>query len=82
MAEPESAEPLLSSSSSSNYSAINKSPSTESLPTHDAEQLTIQDELHNRSVEDEVLPETSVLGRNLGWSSTYILVCRMNITLR
>ncbi|KAK3905511.1 amino acid permease-domain-containing protein [Staphylotrichum tortipilum] len=27
-----------------------------------------------RSVEDDVLPETAVLGRNLGWSSAYILI--------
>ncbi|KAL2199434.1 amino acid/polyamine transporter I [Corynascus similis CBS 632.67] len=28
----------------------------------------------NRSVEDDVIPETAVLGRNLGWSSAYILI--------
>ncbi|KAL2180559.1 amino acid permease-domain-containing protein [Thermothelomyces heterothallicus CBS 202.75] len=27
-----------------------------------------------RSVEDDVVPETAVLGRNLGWSSAYILI--------
>ncbi|KAK3377441.1 amino acid permease-domain-containing protein [Podospora didyma] len=27
-----------------------------------------------RSVEDDVLPETAVLGRNLGWSSAYIII--------
>jgi hypothetical protein len=27
-----------------------------------------------RSLEDDVLPETAVLGRNLGWSSAYILI--------
>jgi hypothetical protein len=81
MAEAESAAPLLSSSSSSNYSAIDKSPSTESLATHDPEQLVTQDELRDRSVEDEVLPETSVLGRQLGWSSAYILV-RVKLSLR
>jgi hypothetical protein len=30
--------------------------------------------LLDRSVESDVLPETSVLGRNLGWSSAYILL--------
>ncbi len=28
----------------------------------------------DRSVENDVLPETAVLGRNLGWSSAYILI--------
>ena len=28
----------------------------------------------DRSVENNVLPETAVLGRNLGWSSAYILI--------
>lgn len=28
----------------------------------------------DKSVEGDVLPETSVLGRNLGWSSAYILL--------
>lgn len=27
-----------------------------------------------RSVEDDVVPETAVMGRNLGWSSAYILI--------
>ncbi|KAK4184326.1 amino acid permease-domain-containing protein [Podospora australis] len=27
-----------------------------------------------RSIEDDVLPETAVLGRNLGWGSAYILI--------
>lgn len=30
--------------------------------------------LLDRSVENDVLPETAVLGRNLGWSSAYILI--------
>jgi amino acid transporter len=68
------AEPLLSSASSSNYSTINKSASTESLVPRDTERLTTHGEIHNRSIENEVIPETAVLGRNLGWSSAYILV--------
>ena len=28
----------------------------------------------SRAVEDDVLPETSVLGRNLGWGSAFILI--------
>jgi amino acid permease len=28
----------------------------------------------DRSVENDVIPETAVLGRNLGWSSAYILI--------
>ena len=68
------AEPLLSSTSSPNYSTINKFPSTESLVPHDAEWLMSEDGLHHRSVEDEVIPETATLGRNLGWCSAYILI--------
>ena len=67
-------EPLLSSSSSSNYSTINKSASTESLVPGDTERLTVEDDGRHCSVEDEVIPETAVLGRNLGWSSAYILI--------
>ena len=28
----------------------------------------------DRSVENDVVPETAILGRNLGWSSAYILI--------
>jgi hypothetical protein len=64
-------EPLLSRSataspSSSSYSSISKSPSTleEHQPDVDLD----------RSLEHDVIPETAVLGRNLGWSSAYILI--------
>lgn len=33
-----------------------------------------QDVRLDHSVEDDVLPETSTLGRNLGWSSAYIII--------
>lgn len=31
------------------------------------------DPSHDRSLENDVLPETAVLGRNIGWSSAYII---------
>jgi hypothetical protein len=41
----------------------------------DAEEAPLgQRNLVDRSVENDVLPETAVLGRNLGWSSAYILI--------
>ena len=73
MAEAESSAPLLSSSNSSDYSTINKSASTGSDSAQDAERPASEHETH-RSVEDEVLPETAVVGRNIGWTSAYILI--------
>ena len=34
----------------------------------------MQGATQDRSIEDEVLPETAVVGRNLGWTSAYILI--------
>lgn len=41
---------------------------------HASEEAPEQEPLLDRSVENDVLPETSVFGRNLGWSSAYILI--------
>jgi len=66
-------EPLLQRSRSpsvsiASYSSLSKSPGEdEEVPLSDGNLL-------DRSVENDVLPETAVLGRNLGWSSVYILV--------
>lgn len=46
-------------------------PSYSTLPIEDA---TTQKDAPTRSVEDDVLPETSPLGRTLNWKSSYILV--------
>jgi amino acid permease len=62
-------EPLLSRSTSSNrsdYSTVTKS--TGSLEDNEIHVLL------DRSPEADVIPETTVLGRNLGWSSAYILI--------
>jgi len=40
----------------------------------DPESGSDQDTLLDQTVENDVIPETSVLGRNLGWSSAYILI--------
>lgn len=73
MADTASSAPLLSSSSSSNYSTIDKQSSGPSSSL-DVEQLKAHDGDQDRSLEDEVLPETAVVGRNLGWTSAYILI--------
>ncbi|KAF2092411.1 hypothetical protein NA57DRAFT_69814 [Rhizodiscina lignyota] len=62
-------EPLLErarspNGSSSSYSTILK----------DDEENPPNNVQLDRSVENDVLPETAVLGRNLGWSSAYILI--------
>jgi amino acid permease len=66
-------EPLLqqdyaSDSSSSGYDSI----SGKSSDPEDA--ASDKHVSHDRSVENDVLPETAVLGRNLGWGSAYILI--------
>jgi amino acid permease len=73
MAEPSMSpgdqEPLLSGSSTPStvsYSSITKS--TGQLEDN------IPEILLDRSVENDVILETAVLGRNLGWSSAYILI--------
>ncbi|KAF2473749.1 uncharacterized protein BDR25DRAFT_217407 [Lindgomyces ingoldianus] len=58
--------PLLSRSESSSGSA-------KTLFGDDEESSTTATEI-NRSIEDDVLPETSIIGRTLGWRSAYILV--------
>ena len=40
----------------------------------DPESGSDQETLLDQTVENDVIPETSVLGRNLGWSSAYILI--------
>ena len=61
-------DPLLqrsSSSDGSSYKSISKSRSTVAIEAGH--------EIGQRS-EDDVIPETAVLGRTLGWSSAYILI--------
>lgn len=60
-------EPLLSGPSSPvlSYSSTSKSSIAEELGP---------DLKNPRSIENDVLPETSVVGRNLGWGGAFILV--------
>jgi hypothetical protein len=77
MASPSSSstdqEPLLQrphspSSSIASYDSISKS-------ANDEEEIPVSNRnLLDRSVENDVLPESAVVGRNLGWSSAYILI--------
>ena len=64
MGENDAQEPLLSRAGSpaSSYSSISV-----------AEELG-PDLKRSRSVENDVLPETSVVGRNLGWGGAFILI--------
>lgn len=60
--------PISSQSNTSRASKLSKG------PTSSAEEDIGVGEVHSRSVEDDVLPETSTLGRTLSWQSAYILV--------
>ena len=71
--EPDTETPLLSGTASPggsqapDYHSVTKPhPSAKVIPSAGADP--------QRSLEDDVLPETTVLGRNLGWSSAYILI--------
>lgn len=73
--EASTEEPLLDHSrspspGSADYQSISKSRSS----LDEEEQGASSDVWLDRSVENDVLPETAVLGRNLGWSSAYILI--------
>ncbi|KAK3373098.1 amino acid permease-domain-containing protein [Lasiosphaeria ovina] len=72
-AEDAGTQPLLRSFSpgdpGADYSSIRKSTDSNASVESRAEGADV-----GRSVEDDVLPETAVLGRNLGWSSAYILI--------
>lgn len=67
MSHQDAQEPLLSRTGSpaSSYSSIAKSFVAEDLGP---------DLKHSRSVENDVIPETSVVGRSLGWGGAFILV--------
>jgi Amino acid permease len=66
-------EPLLQRSHSPSFSIASYSSISKS-PNDDEEVPFSNNNLLDRSVENDVLPETAVLGRNLGWSSAYILI--------
>lgn len=66
-------EPLLQRSRSPSVSIASYSSIAQSLD--DDEEARLRNGNHlDRSLENDVLPETAVLGRNLGWSSAYILI--------
>ncbi|KAF2661039.1 hypothetical protein K491DRAFT_588114 [Lophiostoma macrostomum CBS 122681] len=68
----EEEEPLLSPSSSTPRAST---ASSKTIYGSDEERETATSGGNvSRSIEDDVLPETSVLGRNISWSSAYILV--------
>jgi amino acid transporter len=67
MADARAAVPLLHSRQSSYDSTSNKTSAH-----HDSE--TAGGIHPSRDVEDDVLPETSAIGRNLSWQSAYVLV--------
>jgi amino acid permease len=66
-------EPLLQRSRSPSVSIASYSSISQS--SDDDEEARLRNGNHlDRSLENDVLPETAVLGRNLGWSSAYILI--------
>lgn len=73
-------EPLLQrphspSSSTASYDSISKS-------AYDEEDIPLSNSnVFDRSVENDVLPESAVVGRNLGWSSAYILTMSISAIL-
>ncbi|KAK4143113.1 amino acid permease-domain-containing protein [Dichotomopilus funicola] len=89
MSEPDVETPLLyntnpgprehqevhrSSPSSSSTSSSTKKPLHHRSSNSSSSSETAAPLLAPRTVEDDTLPETAVLGRNLGWSSAYILI--------
>lgn len=67
-------EPLLNQSRSSSISS-SKPVKYGSISSSDLEAPSERNgSIIDRSIENDVLPETAVLGRNLGWSSAYILI--------
>ena len=67
-------EPLLQSSPSASDVSIKSYGSSDTTLGRGIEEPADSHAAHDRSVENDVLPETAVLGRNLGWSSAYILI--------
>ncbi len=55
------------------YTTVRKSSDSDRESASDSEAQSEATDLH-RSIEDDVLPETAVLGRNIGWSSAYIII--------
>lgn len=66
-------EPLLQGSHSSTDSIVSYNSTSKSRNDEEEVSLGNSNPL-DRSLENDVLPETAVLGRNLGWSSAYILI--------
>ncbi|KAF2733660.1 hypothetical protein EJ04DRAFT_494853 [Polyplosphaeria fusca] len=69
-AVPDDQRPLLSRSPSPSPTSSSKT----AYGTDEESNDTVAVGEVSRSVEDDVLPETSTLGRNISWSSAYILV--------
>jgi amino acid transporter len=64
--------PLLFSSRTPSVSTSSKTSKT--LLPSDSDAASSNLEVVTRSIEDDVLPETSILGRTISWPSAYILV--------
>ncbi|KAL2676588.1 hypothetical protein Neosp_010352 [[Neocosmospora] mangrovei] len=67
-------QPLLQrQSSQDSYGSVDKTPTSPPSSVDEGE-IAVGDAEPSRSVEDDVLPETSPIGRTLSWQSAYILV--------
>ncbi|KAF5025841.1 hypothetical protein F66182_2063 [Fusarium sp. NRRL 66182] len=63
------AEPLLRPSRQASYGSASGKTSSNHAPLEDGAET-----YPSRDVEDDVLPETSTIGRNLSWQSAYVIV--------
>ncbi|KAK5655622.1 hypothetical protein OQA88_5553 [Cercophora sp. LCS_1] len=69
MADAGSDQPLLAQDADNEYNSIRKSTDSISSLENATDNIEIR-----RSIEDDVLPETAVVGRNLSWSSCFIII--------
>lgn len=69
-----SQEPLLEGPRSASASAVDYGSLSDSSSSAIDEETARNSLSLDRSVENDVLPEAAVLGRNLGWTSAYILI--------
>ena len=67
-------ERLLSPSRPLSSDSFKSIDSSEARPSRQSDEAADQELWLDRSVEADVSPDTSILGRNLGWSSVYIII--------
>ena len=71
---PSETKPLLGAAPVIGSSSAQSHQSTEAQPVYSSDSESSPGPQPSRAVEDDVLPETSALGRTLSWGSCFILV--------